>query len=119
MKNARPPEGKPSAPDKRNSNPTAALFPELEPAAVPARLPDPNSRAGEALQELLTGRPLTQADYLKTWRLAACIKSLKYDGWGISSELVEHPGCRRPIAQYRLDMQDPGTRAALAARGKA
>ena len=113
MKNARPPEGKPSAHDKRHFNPSAPLFPELEPAATPALWPNPGTRKADALLALIAG-PVNQADYGPGWRLAAYVQSLEYDGWRIRSRLFKHPRCRPLIAEYSLDRQDPSTAAALA-----
>lgn len=115
MKNARPTEVKASAPDKRHFNPTASLFPEIEPPVTAARWPADGTRAAAALQALIAG-PQNQADYGPGWRLAAYVQSLEYDGWGIRSRLFKHPRCARPIAEYTLDRQHPGTAAALKAR---
>ena len=91
------------------------LFPDTLPPVVPALWPAAGTRAAEALAALLTG-PVNQADYRRGWRLAAYIQSLKYDGWRILSRAIRRPGCRREIAEYRLDRTDPATAAALAAR---
>lgn len=115
MKSAQPPEGKPSAPYKRNHNPTAPLFPELEPPVCAALWPSPGTRDDEALQALLQG-PVNQADYWQSWRLAAYIQSLEYDGWCFIARNIVKPGCRKPIKEYSIDRTDPSTAAALAAR---
>ncbi len=104
------------APSKRNFNPTAALFPELEPPVVAALWPTDGTRAAEALAALLKA-PQNQADYWRGWRLAAYVKELAYDGWAIRSLPISKPGCRREIAEYRIDYTDPGTAAALKLRG--
>jgi len=104
-----------SAPSKRNSNPTGTLFPELEPPVVAAFWPSNGTRAAEALDALLTG-PQNQADYWRGWRLAAYVRELRDDGWGIVSCLIRKPGCRREISEYRLDHADSGTLAALKVR---
>lgn len=115
MKNA--PDHNPieSAPDKRNYTPLD-LFPDLLPPVVPALWPAPHTRAFEALEALLAG-PQNQADYWHGWRLAANVQRLKDDGWTIISRLITKPGCRREIAEYRLDLSAPGTAAALKMRG--
>jgi hypothetical protein len=115
MKNAHSQKAEVSALDKRNSNPTAALFPELEPPIVAAFWPATGTRAAEALDALLT-EPQNQADYWRGWRLAAYVNELRGDGWGIVSRLIVKPGCRREISEYRLDYGDPGTLAALKLR---
>lgn len=117
MENARPPEGKPSAAGHGDSNPFD-LFPDTLPAVLPARWPDPNSRAGEALRALLQG-PQNQADYRDGWRLAAYVKKLEYDDWHFIKRDIHRPGCRRAITEYALDRQDPATAAALQSRGVA
>lgn len=104
-----------SAPSKRYFNPTASLFPELEPPVVAAFWPSEGTRASEALDALLTA-PQNQADYWRGWRLAAYVNELRGDGWGIVSCLIAKPGCRREISEYRLDYGDPGTVAALKIR---
>lgn len=104
-----------SAPSKRNFNPTATLFPELEPPVVAAFWPSNGTRAAEALDALLSG-PQNQADYWRGWRLAAYVNELRRDGWGIVSQLIRKPGCRREISEYRLDYGDPATLAALKLR---
>ena len=111
MKNARPPK-EASALDKRPNDTAPDLFPDTLPAASPAIWPTAGTRKADALEALIA-RPLNQADYRPGWRLAAHIKSLKDDGWGIRSRLFKHPRCARPIAQYTLDRADPATAAAL------
>lgn len=116
MKNAHLQNTEVSALDKRHFNPTAPLFPELEPPVCAALWPSPRTRADEALQALLQG-PQNQADYWIGWRLAAYVQSLEYDGWRFIARDIIKPGCRRAIKEYSLDRTDPSTAAALAARG--
>lgn len=116
MKNARPPK-EASALDKRRNDTAPDLFPETLPAAIPAVWPSDGTRKADALRALIAG-PQNQADYRPGWRLAAYVKSLKYDGWGIRSRLIAHPRCRPLIAEYSLDQQDPATAAALALRNE-
>lgn len=106
-----------SAPSKRNYNPTASLFPELDPPVIAAWWPAAGTRDDEALQALIVGKQ-NQADYWRGWRLAAYVNSLRSDGWAILSRSIIKPGCRREIAEYELDRTDPGTAAALASRQK-
>ena len=101
-----------SAPSKRHYNPTAPLFPDLEPPVVAAWLPAAGTRPNDALQALTEG-PQNQADYWQGWRLAAYVKALEYDGWRFIKRNIIKPGCRRPITEYELDRTDPGTAAAL------
>ena len=104
-----------SALDSLNHNATD-LFPETLPPIVPARIPTPGTRAAEALQALIHA-PQNQAEYEGIgWRLAAYVQTLEDFGWGILSRSITRPGCRRPIAEYRLDRTDPRTAAALASR---
>lgn len=98
-------------------NPSALLFPELEPPVVAAFWPATGTRDDEALQALIEGKQ-NQADYWRGWRLAAYVNSLRRDGWAIFSRSIIKPGCRREIAEYELDRTDPGTAAALASRQK-
>ncbi len=115
MKRARTQNTGTSALDKRHYNPSAPLFPEIEPPVVAAFWPATGTRADEALQALLTG-PQNQADYWYGWRLAAYVKELEYDGWRFIKRDILKPGCRRVITEYELDRTDPGTAAALASR---
>lgn len=101
--------------DSRHST-ARDLFPETLPPVVPATWPPEGSRAREALDTLLNGEPVTQAEYLASWRLAASVKALRYEGWAIRSRRISRAGCRRPIAEYCLDRSDPATAAALEAR---
>lgn len=115
MKTPDLPEGKPSAPSKRNSNPLNDLFPDSLPPVVAAFWPAPGTRNDEALQALLTG-PQNQADYWRGWRLAAYVKALEYDGWRFLKFDILRAGCRRSITEYAIDRTDPGTAVALASR---
>ncbi len=114
MKNAPDQTSIESAPDKRYCT-AQDLFPESLPPVVAALWPTAGTRADEALQALLTG-PQNQADYWHSWRLAAYVKALEYDGWCFLKRDIIKPGCRRPIAEYAIDRNDPGTAAALAMR---
>ena len=117
MNNARHQTTAASALDKRHSN-AADLFPDTLPPIMPAMLPQAGSRADEALSILMKG-PTNQADYPGNgWRLAAYIQSLEYLGWRFIVRLVTKPGCRRQIAEYRLDLTDPRTIAGLALRAE-
>lgn len=107
-----PNEGKPSALDSLDST---DLFPDTLPPVTPAVWPKAGTRKGDALEALISG-PQNQCDYRPGWRLAAYVQALEYDGWGIRSRLFKHPRCAAPIAEYTLDRQHPGTRAALAQR---
>ena len=111
MKNARPPK-EASALDKRRNDTAPDLFPDTLPAATPAIWPTAGTRKSDALEALIAG-PQNQCDYRPGWRLAAYVRSLKDDGWGIRSRLIAHPRCRPLIAEYTLDRQDPATAAAL------
>lgn len=101
----------------RVTNPTAPLFPELEPPVVAAWLPAAGTRPDEALQALIGGKQ-NQADYWQGWRLAAYVKALEYIGWRFLKRDISRPGCRRAITEYELDRTDPGTAAALASLQK-
>jgi len=73
------------------------------------RLPNPSSKAGEALRILLTGEGLTQPKFLNatnSWRLAASIHSLKSEyGWAIESHNIPAPSAENPnryISKYLI-----------------
>ncbi|ENO80540.1 hypothetical protein B447_12202 [Thauera sp. 27] len=117
MRSARHTEVQASALEPRRNDTPADLFPDTLPAAIPAIWPTAGTRKADALRALITG-PQNQADYWPGWRLAAYVKSLKYDGWGIRSRLISHPHCKPLIAEYTLDRQDPATAAALALRNE-
>ena len=103
-----------SAPSKRNFT-AQDLFPETLPPVNAALWPTAGTRDAEALDALMTGSQ-NQADYSEGWRLAAYVNSLKNDGWAIISRAIIKHGCRRQIAEYRLDRSDPSTAATLAMR---
>lgn len=103
-----------SAPDKRNYN-RNDLFPETLPPVVPAFWPSIGTRAYEALLALIEA-PQNQADYREGWRLAASVDALRKDGWSFHKCDIAKPGCRRPITEYSLNRDAPGTAAALAMR---
>ncbi len=112
MQNARPQTSEASALDKRNSNPTASLFPELKPAFRAPILPKPGTVKAKAFAALLAG-PVSQPTFPDSWRLAAYIDELIDDGWAILSKDIGYHG--RVIAEYALDRQDSATRAGIAA----
>ena len=114
MKNAPDRKAAESALEQRHDNPSD-LFPDTLPAATPAIWPTAGTRKSDALEALIAG-PQNQCDYRPGWRLAAYVRSLKDDGWGIRSRLIAHPRCRPLIAEYTLDRQDPATAAALEKR---
>lgn len=73
------------------------------------RMPNPSSKAGEALQILLTGEALTQPRFLKetkSWRLSASIHLLKTEyGWPIESHNIPAPSLENPnryISKYLI-----------------
>ena len=112
MRSARPAEANASALEPRRNDNPSDLFPDTLPAATPAIWPTAGTRKSDALEALIAG-PQNQCDYRPGWRLAAYVRSLKDDGWGIRSRLIAHPRCRPLIAEYTLDRQDPATAAAL------
>ncbi|RIX47590.1 MAG: hypothetical protein D3M94_07940 [Rhodocyclales bacterium GT-UBC] len=118
MRSAHTTEVTVSALEPRPNNTANDLFPDTLPPVTPALWPTRGTRADEALQALLQG-PQNQADYWIGWRLAAYVQSLEDDGWHFITRDIIKPGCRRPIKEYRLDRADPGTSAALIARGAA
>ena len=94
------------------------LFADCLPPVMPAMQPQAGTRADEALSILMQG-PTNQADYPGNgWRLAAYVQSLEYLGWRFVARPIIKPGCRRPIAEYRLDLTDPRTIAGLAHRAE-
>ena len=115
MRSAHRTEVQASALEPRRNHTASDLFPDTLPAATPALWPTPGTRKADALEALIAG-PQNQCDYRPGWRLAAYVRALKDDGWGICSRLIAHPRCRPPIAEYSLDRQDPSTAAALARR---
>lgn len=118
MRCTRPTEVNASAIEPRRNNTRADLFPDTLPPITAATWQNPHTRAGEVLAAALAG-PVNQYDYRGHWRLAASIQRLEDDGWCFITREIMRPGCRRPIAEYRIDRSDPGTAAALAARGLA
>lgn len=80
------------------------------PAPIP---PTPHTNKHAALSALIAG-PVTQAEFTAiSWRLAEYVRQLKADHWAIRAREVRHDG--RVISEYRLDMTDEATRAAVAA----
>ncbi len=114
MKKRPTPFEKPSALDKRRNDTTSDLFPGLLPAAPAPILPRPGTVKDAAVAAIIEGK-VTQADFRRSWRLAAYIDDLIDDGWAICSEWVTLPGWRDPIKRYWVDLKDPTTRAAVAA----
>lgn len=113
MKKRPTPFEKPSALEPRQHHNTD-LFPGLLPAAPAPILPRPGTVKDAALAAVIAGK-ITQADFHRSWRLAAYIEDLIEDGWSVCSEWVTLPGWRDPIKRYWIDLQDPATRAAVAA----
>lgn len=75
--------------------------------------PAPGTKKHAALSALIAG-PVTQAEFTAiSWRLAEYVRQLKADHWAIRAREVRHDG--RVIAEYRLDVADEATRAAVAA----
>lgn len=118
MRSAHTTEVTVSALDPRHNHTANDLFPDTLPPITPALWPTRGTRADEALHALISA-PQNQADYWHGWRLAAYVKELEYDGWAFIKRDINRPGCRRSITEYRIDRADPGTSAALIARGAA
>lgn len=114
MKNARVQPTNESTSDKCDYN-RNDLFPDTLPPIVAAFWPTSGTRPYEALLALIEA-PQNQADYWNGWRLAAYVDELKKDGWNFNKRNITKPGCRRPITEYSLNRDDPGTAAALAIR---
>lgn len=93
---------------------TTDLFPGLLPAAPAPILPRSGTVKAAALHAIITGK-VTQADFYRSWRLAAYIDELVDDGWSIRSERITPEGWNSPIARYWIDHQHEPTRAAVAA----
>ncbi|QTQ33011.1 Uncharacterized protein pbN1_30230 [Aromatoleum bremense] len=104
----------PSAVDKRHST-SADLFPELNPAFRAPILPKAGTVKAKALGALIAG-PVSQPTFPHSWRLAAYVDELIDDGWAVLSKDIAFHG--RVIAEYRIDPQDPPTRAGIAAHGQ-
>ena len=107
--------GKTGSSKQAHFNPNSDLFPELLPLVSAAHWPTPGTRNDEALQAIMAG-PVNQADYWKSWRLGASVKSLQYDGWAFIKRSISRPGCRGPITEYELDLTAPSVAAALKSR---
>jgi hypothetical protein len=116
-----------SAPDRKaiesamDPRPDYTSFHEVAEAAtklvVAAECPRPGTRADQVLQAILSG-PQNQYDIHGCgWRLAANIQKLEDLGWRFITREIMRPACRRTIKEYRIDRSDPGTAAALSARG--
>ncbi len=116
MKTPTPHEGKAGVPEARQHH-TTDLFPGSLPAAPVPILPRPGTVKDAALAAIVAGK-VTQADFRRSWRLAAYVDELVDDGWVVCSEWVTLPGWRDPIKRYWIDLQDPATRAAVAAHKK-
>jgi len=115
MKNARPQISETSALEQRHFNPPDDLFPENLSPVVSAVWPNPGTLTADVLDVLLT-RPVNQAEYKRSWRLAAYVGQLDKRGWRITRRDVTRPGHRSPITEYTLDRSDPRTATAIASR---
>ena len=115
MENARPHTSETSALEQRHFNPAADLFPNTLPPVVPAKWPKPGTITADVLDTLHT-RPTTQADYDRSWRLAAYIGHLERLGWRFLRRNVKRLPYRTAITEYSLDFEDPATAAAIASR---
>ncbi len=73
--------------------------------------PAPHTVKHATLTALIAG-PVTQATFTESWRLAEYVRQLIADRWAI--RVREVPYCGRTIAEYRLDLTDEPTRAAVA-----
>ena len=93
---------------------TTDLFPCTLPAAPAPILPRPGTVKAAALAAIIEGKT-TQAEFRRSWRLAAYVDELVDDGWHVRSEWVTLPGWCAPIKRYWIDLEDPATRAAVAA----
>ena len=113
MKTPTPFDSKAGVPEAHRDH-TTDLFPGLLPAAPVPILPRPGTVKDAALAAIIVGK-ITQADFRRSWRLAAYVDDLVDDGWAVCSEWVMLPGWRDPIKRYWIDLQDPATRAAVAA----
>lgn len=97
-------------PDSANSN--TDLFPDSLPRRPAPIVPTAGAVKYHALLALIAG-PVSQPTFERSWRLAAYINELVNDGWAILSREIDYRG--RVIAEYRLDMTNEPTRAAVAA----
>ncbi len=79
------------------------------PAPIP---PTPGTIKHATLSALVAG-PITQATFTESWRLAEYVRQLIADHWAV--RVREVPYCGRIIAEYRIDLGDDATRAAVAA----
>lgn len=99
----------------QEARPPLDLFPDSLPPIVPATPPRPGTIMADVLNALHAG-PVTQAEYKRSWRLAAYVGDLEERGWSINRRDVVRPGYRSAITEYSLDRSDPRTAAALASR---
>lgn len=99
-------------PDSANSTQTLPLFAELEPRRPAPIVPTAGTVKHDALLAMIPG-PVSQPTFTRSWRLAAYVNELVNDGWAILSREIDYHG--RVIAEYRLDLTDEPTRAAVAA----
>ena len=113
MKTPTPRNGKAGVPEARQHH-TTDLFPGSLPAAPAPILPRPGTVKAAALAGIVAGK-ITQADFRRSWRLAAYIAELIDDGWSVCSDWITLPGWSDPIKRYWIDLQDGPTRAAVAA----
>lgn len=114
MKTPTPFESKAGVPEARQHHNTDDLFSGLLPAAPAPILPRPGTVKDAALAAIIEGK-ITQADFRRSWRLAAYIDELVDDGWAVCSDWITLPGWRDPVKCYWIDLQDGPTRAAVAA----
>jgi hypothetical protein len=102
---------------RRQSLPDPRQMSFLPPVEINATWPNEGTQAHTVLQRLLAGERLTQPSFGFTcWRLAACIKTLRYLGWAIAGIDVPRPaiyGTGKPIREYWLPHWVP---AALVAK---
>lgn len=111
MKGRPTPHEKPSALEPRRDS-TTDLFPETVPRRPAPIVPTAGTVKHDALLAMIAG-PVSQPSFERSWRLAAYINELVNDGWAILSREIDYHG--RVIAEYRLDLTDEPTRAAVAA----
>lgn len=111
MKKRPTPHEKSSALEPRRDSITD-LFPETVPRRPAPIVPTKGTVKHTALLALFSG-PVSQPSFERSWRLAAYINELAADGWAIRSRETAWHG--KTIAEYRLDLDDEPTRAAVAA----
>ncbi len=86
------------------------LFADPKPAPTH---PKPGTKKHAALSALIAG-PVTQAEFTPiSWRLSEYVRQLKADRWAIRTREVCNG--KSIISEYRLDLTNDATRAAVAA----